>query len=243
MGWLWADGARSPVSTNEIVSGGCPVVHTRSKASSCPAGINPLNQMPRLSQSWHSGQRKSLPTQREVSTIPKKEGGTWEYPSPQQMYNALLRKGYHDTPEEHVESMVGVHNFLNEGAWQEIVKWESQHGNPEPRLLRFQGRPDEPTPKARMLQLLGAVVPKFATEPPFDRHDWYVSRGEQEVRFVIDYYSAPPEPSGEPVFYLDVRPALDSSGAAWDRTATWARETWRKAAGTGTGTGPVETPE
>lgn len=41
------------------------------------------------------------------------------------MYNAMLRKGYIDTPVDAVESMVAVHNFLNEGAWNEIVTWES----------------------------------------------------------------------------------------------------------------------
>lgn len=42
------------------------------------------------------------------------------------MYNALLRKGYDDTPEDAIESMVAVHNFLNEGAWAEIVGWEAR---------------------------------------------------------------------------------------------------------------------
>ena len=37
----------------------------------------------------------------------------------------MLRKGYTDTPTDAVESMVAVHNFLNEGAWNEIVQWES----------------------------------------------------------------------------------------------------------------------
>lgn len=36
----------------------------------------------------------------------------------------MLRKGYTDTPQDAVESMVAVHNFLNEGAWDEIVGWE-----------------------------------------------------------------------------------------------------------------------
>ena len=40
------------------------------------------------------------------------------------MYNAMLRKGYTDTPADAVESMVSVHNFLNEGAWNEILEWE-----------------------------------------------------------------------------------------------------------------------
>jgi hypothetical protein len=49
----------------------------------------------------------------------------WEYPSPQQFYNALVRKGW-ETPEEHVETMVDIHNFLNERAWMEVLKWEKR---------------------------------------------------------------------------------------------------------------------
>jgi hypothetical protein len=51
-----------------------------------------------------------------------------------------------------------------------------------------------------------------SSEPPFDRHDWIVHRPKtkEDIRYVIDYYSAPPEPDGSPVFSLDVRPALDN---------------------------------
>ena len=124
-----------------------------------------------------------------MSSIPRGDADSnWEYPSPQQMYNAMLRKGYDDTPEDAVESMVAVHNFLNEGAWAEIVEWErrfsrglgygwqacrnGQEGSTtgtrmiaseeevsQPRLVRFQGRPNEMTPKAKMLQALGQIYP------------------------------------------------------------------------------------
>jgi len=50
---------------------------------------------------------------------------TWEYPSPQQFYNALVRKGM-DTPAEHIETVVEIHNFLNERAWGEVLKWEKR---------------------------------------------------------------------------------------------------------------------
>lgn len=168
--------------------------------------LNPLNYMFRdLSQTRAPNQAVALPTSREASTIPRGDGdGTWEYPSPQQMYNALLRKGYTDTDATAVEGMVAVHNFLNEGAWAEIVDWERRFGgglargwqisrygeenaeyvarqvarqeqqkaaapaaaaadDAEPRLIRFQGRPGEMTPKAAMVQLLGRVYPsKYA---------------------------------------------------------------------------------
>jgi cytochrome c heme-lyase len=198
------------------------------------------------------------------------------------MYNAMLRKGYTDTPAEHVEAMVAVHNFLNEGAWAEIEDWEAlfskglgaawrvcSHGEegvalerarrefaqrrrealglaPEsegevgskPKLIRFQGRPKEPTPKARMLQVLGSVFPgHFNQEPPFDRHDWYVSRklpdgSTREVRYVIDYYGGGvEEETGQPVFYLDIRPALDSPTAAAERAMRWGGDVWWRASG------------
>ena len=74
------------------------------------------------------------------------------------------------------------------------------------------------------------------SEPPFDRHDWYVRRQDisgqpKEVRYVIDYYSAPPDPTGEPVFYLDVRPAVDGPTAAAERLMRWGGEFWHKASG------------
>ena len=182
------------------------------------------------------------------------------------MYNALLRKGYTDTDVDAVESMVAVHNFLNEGAWSEIVDWERRFGRglargwqiskqgeenaelatrrfeveegstAEPTLIRFQGRPKEMTPKAAMIQMMARVWPsKFGgTEPPFDRHDWFVSRNvngqEKQVRYVIDYYTGPPEPTGEPVFYLDVRPAVTPT-AAVERLMRWGGDVWWRASG------------
>lgn len=251
----------------------CPVPHNqaptgKSDEASFLSKINPLNFMFReLSQAPAPNQTQALPLERDPSSIPKGTGdGNWEYPSPQQMYNALLRKGYTDTDITAVESMVAVHNFLNEGAWAEVVEWEKRFGggfsraweicrrgeenaeetrrvldwkaNAEPinpTLIRFQGRPKEMTPKAAMFQVMGWLYPaKFATEPPFDRHDWYVARNvdgkEKQVRYVIDYYSGPPEPTGEPVFFLDVRPALTPTGAV-ERMMRWGGDVWWKASG------------
>lgn len=160
------------------------------KSTSKYSKYNPLNYMfSDLSQEKAEHQTIALPTEREPSTIPKGRGdGNWEYPSPQQMYNALLRKGYTDTDATAVESMVSVHNFLNEGAWAEIVEWERRFGQglgkgwdnckrgeagsmasastgldvdqvPQPSLMRFMGRPTEMTPKAFMIQVMGKIYP------------------------------------------------------------------------------------
>ena len=200
--------------------------------------------MPSLSQSRAPEQKSLLSTERVVSSIPRaqsspapgaspydsasacpvkhdgsaKEDQTdkWEYPSPQQFYNALVRKGW-ETPEEHVETMVLIHNFLNEQAWMEVLEWEKLAGADSSRaeLARFQGKPGTLSPKARMFGLAAWLMPNtFSSEPPFDRHDWVVRRPDQdgrEVRYVIDYYSVPDDPEkDDPEFVLDVRPALDS---------------------------------
>jgi cytochrome c heme-lyase len=54
-------------------------------------------------------------------------GERWEYGSPQQMYNAMARKGYDNTNSEDVPAMVGVHNWINEKSWQEILQWEKKY--------------------------------------------------------------------------------------------------------------------
>lgn len=162
------------------------------KSSSVFSKLNPLNYMFNdLSQDRAPNQTVTLPTSRDPSTIPKASGTeTWEYPSPQQMYNALLRKGYDDTDPTAVESMVAVHNFLNEGAWAEVTEWERRFAGglargwqmcrrgeagsmagvsiganvdevPQPRLLKFRGRPQEMTPKAAMVQVLGRIYPSM----------------------------------------------------------------------------------
>ncbi|KAI3404895.1 CYC3 [Candida oxycetoniae] len=230
---------------------GCPVDHSFLKAT-CPVTssnneLNPLNNMPMGISSEHApGQKIRLPTERTISSIPRGESqdqGLWEYPSPQQMLNAMLAKGKGDgIPEDAVESMVEVHNFLNEGAWQQILEWEDKYTKEtkiEPRLKKFTGKPHDLSPKARMYLWLGSVFPNtFNTTPPFDRHDWTVLRscgknqGWKEVRYIIDYYGAPDdEETGMPSFVLDTRPALDSAESLRDRIVTFAKPVWHKAMG------------
>ncbi|KAK9460444.1 cytochrome c/c1 heme-lyase [Lipomyces oligophaga] len=215
----------------------CPVDHTKlDPRTNMPANLSPTQRVP--------GQKILLPTERTISSIPRgddEKEGLWEYPSPQQMLNAMVRKGHKDTPEADVPAMVDVHNFLNEGAWDEILKWEQKYTNisgKNPRLLKFTGRPNDMSPRAVMIQVLGRIYPsKFGTEPPFDRHDWTVLRyGQQgeknEVRYVIDYYSGELE-EGYPTFVLDVRPALDSFQSIYDRSELWSRQVFEKALGRG----------
>lgn len=57
-----------------------------------------------------------------------------------------------------------------------------------------------------------------------------VNGQERQIRYVIDYYAGPPEPTGEPVFFLDVRPAITPSGAA-ERLVRWGGDVWWRASG------------
>lgn len=109
--------SRTPKSQSDSGPAQCPIDHS---------ALSSRNQMPTLSQAPAQNQSIHLPTERVGSSIPRDaDGSKWEYPSPQQFYNALVRKGW-ETPEEHIETMVEIHNFLNEEAWQEVLKWEKR---------------------------------------------------------------------------------------------------------------------
>ncbi|CCD26288.1 holocytochrome c synthase CYC3 NDAI_0H01140 [Naumovozyma dairenensis CBS 421] len=256
-------------SSATAISGQCPVMHERKEesisacpvmrerkeepVSACPvmrekkqSDLNPLNNIPfNLSSERHDQQAIELPTERMISTIPRgtKKKEYWEYPSPQQMYNAMIKKGKIDSntgeeiPEDAVESMVYVHNLLNEGSWGEILKWEQPHTKEtliEPKLLKFTGRPDKLSPRARWHHFLSNIFPSYySNELPFDRHDWFVLRGDpnstylddegneisgyKRIRYVLDFYGAPDDENGLPTFNIDVRPALDNFENTRDR--------------------------
>ncbi|KAI8323174.1 cytochrome c-type heme lyase [Martensiomyces pterosporus] len=213
-------------SSNAQSRSQCPVSHDEGSESQ----LNPLNMMPHLTQDMHEGQTSELSVERELSSIPRStnsdsndpySGGNeqvWEYPSPQQFYNALARKNM-PAPEEYMDVMVDIHNFLNEGAWNEVLKWEARHKDEcsMPRLLRLQGRPRDLSPMARISSWIHGAH-------PFDRHDWYVDRCGKQVRYVIDYYEGVPE-NDMPVFNLVVRPAIDDFGSLTDR----AKQLWQDA--------------
>jgi cytochrome c heme-lyase len=139
MGWFWAESSSAPASTttNDHVPSSarsaCPVDHSRfrKKQQDCPAHgrpwnpLNPRNMMPDLPNHPSAA---NLPTNREISTIPMNERGElWEYPSPQQMLNAMTRKGYDTENPEDVPAMVAVHNFVNEGSWDQVLRWEKKY--------------------------------------------------------------------------------------------------------------------
>ena len=199
--------------------------------------IDPANKMPfNPNQSPHPDQQKAISTDRVQSSIGKgnTDGQTWLYPSPQMFYNALKRKGKgQDVEETSMESVVAIHNNMNERTWRRVLEWERANAAPgaaDPKLLRFLGRPDELTPKARILSMFG-LRPE-----PFDRHDWTIQRADGEtVRYVIDYYYDESKGEADTIPTLadndkvksiefDARPALDSPSALFARVRMGFRE-------------------
>jgi cytochrome c heme-lyase len=196
----------------------CPVTEHQGKV------IDSQNLMPKIAeQKPYPGQTLPLETERIVSSIPKgsftpthqnESNQNWVYPSHQQFYNAMKRKGF-DAHEEDMPAVVGIHNAVNEQTWKEVMRYETRfHAShcTNIQLVRFQGKPRELSPKAQfMTSFLGYVA-------PFDRHDWVVDRCGTEVRYIVDFYRGQISPNGKPVsFHLDARPALDSFGALKDR--------------------------
>jgi len=146
------------------------------------------------------------------------------YPSEAQFYAAMARKD-HDPKAPDMKVVVPIHNAVNERAWAHIKEWEAGRGGDccgGIRLVSFKGRPGDPSPKARILTLLGY-------NPPFDRHDWVVDRCGTRIRYVIDFYTGRSLPGTSSVsFFLDVRPALDSWEAVSMRTSMLVNK-WTRA--------------
>jgi cytochrome c heme-lyase len=211
---------------------GCPSNHDSKAAtyvSECPSSgavaskmdtIDPLNAMPPPNQRPAPDQPFPLSTKREKSTIPKATAPneTWEYPSPQMFWNAMLRKGWRwqedQLSDTDMENIIKIHNANNEEAWKEVLKWENLL-HPEcdcPKLKSFKGDAKNISPRARMRSWMGYQL-------PFDRHDWIVDRcGQRDVRYIIDYYDGGAvDPKSKLFTVLDVRPAITDWQNMWDR--------------------------
>ncbi|CAL7942649.1 unnamed protein product [Xylocopa violacea] len=190
-----------------------------------PENINPLNMMPPANQQPAPDQPFPLPTERQVSSIPKATGDEkfWVYPSQQMFWNAMLRKGWRwkndDLTPNDMDNIIKIHNANNEQAWQEVLKWEALHAGEctSPKLRSFGGKAKQYSPRARIRYWMGY-------ELPFDRHDWIIDRCGKDVRYVIDYYDGGMVDERFTFALLDVRPAMDSLENIWDRMrVAWLR--------------------
>ena len=184
--------------------------------------IDPTNMMPSAANNAMSpGQLSPLPIERVKSTIPKGGvEGNWLYPSPQMFYNSLVRKNKDDGVDvADVPLVVQIHNEMNERTWSALLEWERGAGNGTPALRRFMGNPYALSPKSQ-------VKAAFGLGYPFDRHDWYVDRGDRQIHYIIDYFFNPAgsavPPGGPPCpltgsIHVDVRPAINDFSSALHR--------------------------
>ncbi|TSK34834.1 Phosphatidylinositol 4-phosphate 5-kinase type-1 alpha [Bagarius yarrelli] len=155
-------------------------------------------KMPPPNQQPASDQPFPLPLKREESSIPR--FGTeknWVYPSEQMFWNAMLRKGWRWKDDSlSTDDMSNIIKIHNRNNEQ---AWEE--------ILKWE-----------------ALHARY--ELPFDRHDWIVDRCGKEVRYVIDYYEGDLDKNTYQFSILDVRPAIDSLDAVWDRVkVAWWRWT------------------
>ena len=171
-------------------------------------------------------QKAILGTTRNVSSIPKSDFtpghqpagiDQWVYPSEQQYYNAMKRKGY-EVKESEVSAVLAIHNLVNEEGWSRVKEWESIRGDHVPKLKQFIGRPKDVSPKAYLRNFI------LGQKLPFDRHDWVIDRNGKEVRYVIDFYKGASKPNAAISIFLDIRPALDSPEAVIDVLSNFYRK-------------------
>ena len=154
----------------------------------------------------NSAEAAATPANSERDTGHDRDTGNWIYPSQQMFFEAMKRKG-HDPTAADMQTIVPIHNAVNERAWAHIQTWEEQYTRTcgGPKLISFSGDSKKLTPRAWWKGLVGY-------EKPFDRHDWVVDRCGKSVEYVIDFYSG--KAGGGmglgPSFYLDVRPKLNS---------------------------------
>ena len=156
----------------------------------------------------------NMSNEREVSSIPSRDG-KWAYPSPVQFYRNATAKGHELDPND-MNTVVSIHNAVNEETWRRIkVIEERYHGAecPEgPTLVRFVGKPLEPSLKARAMHWIGGYV------MPFDRHEWTVDRcGKGLYKYHVDFYDGASQGPEKVHIFLDVRPAVDTFSGVLDR--------------------------
>jgi len=220
----WSAGNNTDSNTSNASTFGCP--HMAAASSVEEAAMHA--QIPQFPD-----QNTPLSTDRVVSSIPRgsndaphhqttQETSKWVYPSEQQFYNAMRRKGYDAPPEQTMPHIIQIHNAVNERTWYHVLRWEQTLHQSTPKLLRFMGKPDQRSPRAWLYSTL------LGYQPPFDRHDWFIDRGDGsgERRYVIDFYDGhASKNSAAPInIYLDVRPAIDDLSSLKDRVEMAIRE-------------------
>ncbi|KAK4891821.1 Cytochrome c1 heme lyase [Elasticomyces elasticus] len=97
-----------------------------------------ISSIPRAvskSQPLNSAEQAALPTTQKATashgspanaqgdTGFDKDTGNWIYPSQEQFFKAMKKKG-HEAEAEDMSTIIPIHNAVNEKAWAEILEWE-----------------------------------------------------------------------------------------------------------------------
>lgn len=140
----------------------CPVDHDQGQhhsGDSCPVGSGARSTWSTLFSPKNASNSSppSLSVDRQVSSIPRTPEANWVYPSEAQFFAAMARKN-HNPHTSDMKTIVPIHNAVNERAWSEVMKWEAGRGGDKcggVKLVNFKGRPNDISPKARFMTLLG----------------------------------------------------------------------------------------
>ena len=185
--------------------------------STCPLGYGSPENSQELAEKASKvsvPSNSSMSNEREVSSIPSRDG-KWQYPSPVQFYRNAVAKGHELDPDD-MNTVVSIHNAVNEETWRRIKAIEEKYHFQEcpdgPTLIRFVGKPSEPSAKARFMHWIGGYV------MPFDRHEWTIDRcGRGLFKYHVDFYDGAQGSTDKVPIFLDVRPAMDTKEGIVDR--------------------------
>ena len=129
-----ARGCKSTSSADTLVS----IANARPLSYIDPSSVAQNSGSPEPSTSTEPVVDSALPTQRQVSSIPRSlENGKeeyWVYPSQHQFYQAMEKKQY-EPKENDMSVIVPVHNAINEMAWLKIMEWERKYSEYETMRL------------------------------------------------------------------------------------------------------------
>lgn len=186
------------------MSGGCPLGYGSPENSSDLQQRAAKVEIPNDS---------TMSTERVTSSIPNRDG-KWQYPSPTQFYRNAVAKGHEVDPND-MNTVVSIHNAVNEETWRRVCALEKKYHSdvcPQgPSLIRFVGKPSEPSLKSRVMHWIGGYV------MPFDRHEWTIDRcGTGMFKYDVDFYDGATEQKDKVNIYLDVRPSLTTLSGVKD---------------------------
>ena len=146
--------ANSPLTVPDEVEqggGGCPIKGSNNIRHA------PADEGPRPDD--------NLDTTRASTTIPQRAVSNVAISSPQMFWNALVRKDKADKDETDMDTVVAVHNAMNEATWSKILE-QVREGPPEP--VRFP-KPQDLSPQSSSTVYVFGTVARS--------HDWVGPRG------------------------------------------------------------------